>query len=133
MAIKSSPRYAILLLSVHTIVATVVCLTAIPQLTRLALLLLITLSLFYYLARDFFLLLPNSWCEVSLVPDGHLVVTMNNSELSFSFTNQTIVSPYFVLLCVRLEGHRLPISRAIFPDALAADVFRELCVHLKFA
>lgn len=133
MAIKPSPRFAALLLFIHAAVATVVYLTSIPLPARLALLLLITLSMFYHLARDVFLLLPNSWREVTLDPGKQSVVTRDGSRFPFRIANKTIVSPYFIVLRVSLEGHRLPASRVIFPDALDTGEFRELCVRLKFA
>lgn len=107
------------------------CLTAISLSSRLALLLLITLSLLYHLARDAFLLLPNSWCEVTLVPGEQAIITRDGSRFPFRIAEKTFVNPYFVLLRVSMEG--LPqASRAIFPDALAAGEFRALCVRLKF-
>lgn len=132
MAIKPSPRFAISLLFIHAAVATVVYLTGIPLSARLALLLLVTLSLFYHLARDVLLLLPNSWREVTLDPGKQSVVTRDGSRSPFRIANKTIVSPYFIVLRVSLEGHRLPASRVIFPDALATGEFRELCVRLRF-
>ena len=161
MAIKPSPRLAVLLLLFHAMVATVVYATMLPPAARLAMLIPILLSLFYYLARDALLLFPDSWREVSfenhphpnLLPeeDGTIasspasgrglrrglgsvsVVTRDGSGFSGQISNKTAVSPYFVVLRVRLEGHRLPVFRTIFPDALDTGAFRELCVHLKFA
>lgn len=133
MAIKPSPRFAVLLLFMHMTVATVVYLTDITLPTRLALLLLTTLSLFYHLARDVFLILPNSWCEVSLLSGSQSVVTRDGSRIPFRIANKTIVSPHFILLHASLEGHHLPSSRVIFPDALDTGVFRELCVRLRFS
>jgi len=133
MAIKPSPRFAAFLLFMHTTAAIVVYLTSIPLEARLVLLLLITLSVFYHLARDVLLLLPNSWHEVMLAPGNQFVVTRDGSRFPFRVADKTIVSPYFVVLRVSLEGRRLPASRVIFPDALTTGVFRELCVRLKFA
>lgn len=132
MAIKPSPRFAALLLFMHATAASVVYLTAIPLSARLALLLLVSLSLLYFLARDVLLLLPDSWSEVWLVPGSQLIVTRDGSRLSLRISDQTFVSPYFVVLRASLEGHYLPASRVVFPDALAAGEFRELCVRLKF-
>ena len=133
MAIKPSPIFAVLLLFMHTAAAIVVYLTAIPLPATLALFLLITLSLIYHLARDVLLLLPNSWREVTLVPGGLSVVARDGSSFFGQAANKTTVSPYFVVLRVRLEGHRLLVTRVIFPDALEAGAFRKLCVQLKFS
>jgi hypothetical protein len=133
MAVNPSPIFALLLLSMRTTAATVVYLTAIPLPVTLALLVLIVLSLIYHLSRDVLLLFPNSWCEVALVPGGLSVVTRDGAGFLGHLENKTIVSPYFIVLRVRLEGRRLPVTRVIFPDALGAGGFRELCVQLKFS
>jgi len=132
MVVKRSQKFAVLLLSIHMTAAAVVSLTAIPLPATLALLALIALSLIYHLSRDVFLLLPDSWCEVALVPGGLSVVTQAGAGFLGQFENNATVSPYFVVLRVRPEGHRLPVTRVIFPDALDPDAFRELCVQLKF-
>ena len=132
--VKPSLRFALSLLVLHMLAATVVFMTAMPLLVKLVILLLIALSLIYYLAVRTFvlLLLPSSWREISLSPDGLSVIARDGSDFLGKVTSNTVVSPYFVVLCVRLEGHRLLTSRVIFPDALSADAFRELCVRLKF-
>jgi hypothetical protein len=61
------------------------------------------------------------------------VVTRDGSGFSGQVSSKTTVSPYFIVLRVRLDGHRLPVFRTIFPDALDKCAFRELRVHLKFA
>ena len=133
MTIKPSPRLALLLLLFHAIVATVVSMTAMPVAARLAMLALILLSLVYYLARDVLLLFPDSWREVAFDQGGVSVVTKDGSSLSGQAASNTMFSPLFAVLRIRVEGHRLPVSRTIFPDALDAGAFRELSVHLRFS
>jgi len=132
MAIKPSRFFIMLLLLLHTITAVVVYVTDVPPMIRLAMFLLILLSLFYHLARDALLLLPNSWSEISLDRGSVAVVTQDGSHFDGMVTGRSIVSPYFVVLCVKLKG-RLTVSRIVFPDALGAGEFRELCVRLRFA
>lgn len=132
MAIKPSPRLAMLLLLFHAIVATVVSMTVMPPAARLAILMLILLSLIYYLARDVLLLFPDSWREIAFDQGGVSVVTRDGSSLFGQVANNTTVSPYFAVLRVRVEGYRLPVFRTIFPDALDAGAFRELSVRLRF-
>ena len=122
-----------LLLLFHAIVATVVSMTVMPLAARLAILMLILLSLIYYLARDVLLLFPDSWREIAFDQGGVSVVIRDGSSLFGQVANNTTVSPYFAVLRVRVEGYRLPVSRAIFPDALGTGAFRELSVHLRFS
>jgi hypothetical protein len=130
--VKPSLRFVVLLILLHVIVTIVVCVTAMPLPVKLVMSLLIFLSLFYYLARDVLLLLPHSWRGISLNQNSVTVIARDGSSLLGQVANNTVVSPYFVVLRVRLEGHRLLVSRVIFPDALSADEFRELCVRLRF-
>ena len=132
MAIKPSPRLALLLLLFHTIVATVASMTVMPLAARLAMLMLILLSLIYYLARDVLLLFPDSWREIAFDQGSVSLVTRDGSVFSGQVSGKTTISPYFAVLRIRPEGHRLPVSRTIFPDALDAGAFRELSVLLKF-
>lgn len=133
MEIKFSQRFAMLLLLLHSMAAAAVYMIATPLPARLAMLFLVLLSLTYYLARDVLLLLPYSWCEISLDQGTLEVVTRDGSKLIGQCKNESTVSSYFVLLHVKLEDHRLPVSRVIFPDAMSSDKFRELCVRLRFA
>jgi hypothetical protein len=133
MAIKPSRHFASLLLFLHTAAAITVYATALPPAARLTVILLIALSLFYYLSRDVFLLLPDSWHEISFDQGSVSIVARDGSSLLAEVTNMTIVSPYCIIFRVRVERYRLLVSRVIFPDALSAGEFRELCVRLKFA
>lgn len=133
MAIKPSAHFATALLLSHAIAASVVYMTAIPWAARLAVFLLIALSLSYHLARDAFLIFPGSWREISLDQSSVSVVARDGSRLIGLVAGKTIVSPYFVLLRIRPEGRYWPVSRIIFPDAMDENTFRELRVRLKFS
>jgi len=104
MAIKPSPRLALLLLLSHALAATVVYATMMPPAATLALLIPILLSLFYYLARDALLLFPDSWREISFDQERVSVVTRDGTGFSGEIANGTVVSPSFAVLRVRLEG-----------------------------
>ena len=132
MAIKHSMRYGLSLLLLHMLTAITVYATVVPAAVSLALILLVMLNLFYYLARDVFISLSDSWREISLDQGGVSVTIRNGSDFYAQVANTTFISPYFVVLRVRLAGHRMLVSRVIFSDALSLDEFRELCVCLKF-
>jgi len=131
MAIKSSLIFAALLLFMHAAAAASVYLTSITLPVKLALFLLITFSLVYHLARDVLLLLPESWCGVTHVTGSLSIATRDGKGCIGQLENRIVVSPYFIVLRVRVEGRRLPVSRVIFPDAMEAGIFRKLCVQLK--
>ncbi|MDO8813728.1 MAG: hypothetical protein Q7J38_17115 [Gallionella sp.] len=121
-----------LLLLFHLIAAMVVYATAMPLVGRLAVILIVLLSLFYYLARDVLLILPGSWCDIALDKSNTSVVFRDGANYHGKIGNKTIVSPHFVVLRIRFDNHRLPVSRVIFPDALGTGAFRDLCVRLKY-
>jgi len=95
-------------------------------------LILILLSLLFYLTRDVLLLFPGSWREISFDQGSISIVTRDGSALSGQIISSTTVSPYFAVLRVMLQGRRLSASWTVFPDSLDAGQFRELCVYLKF-
>jgi len=132
MELKPSPSFAVLLLLMHILVALAVFLAEMPLPAKLWLFLLITISLIFHLARDVLLLLPNSWCDVSLIPGMQLVTTRDGLRRNIANVGISMVSPYFVVLTIGMEGKYLPSSRVIFPDALAPGEYRKLCVLLKF-
>ena len=132
-SVKPSLRFAVLLLLLHMLTTAVVYVTAMPWSARLAVLMLVILSLIYYLARDVLLLLGDSWREISLDQKDVSVVTRDGTSFLGQVANNSFVSPYIVVLCVKLEGRHLPVCRVIFPDAISAGAFRELCIYLKFA
>lgn len=121
-----------LLLLSHAMVASVVYATLMPPVFKLAMLTWILFSLFFYLARDALLLLPGSWRDISIDQGSVSVVTHRGSDLSGQIIGSTMVSPYFAVVRVMLQGHRVPVSRAIFPDSLDTGEYRELCVRLRF-
>ena len=133
MAIRPSLRLALLLLWFHLMAAIAVYLTTMPLAAKLVVLVTISSSLVYRLLRDVLLLLPHSCREILLDQNSVSIAIRNGSLIQGSMVNNTVVSPFFVLLRTKVEGYLMPISFVIFPDALGAGAFRELCVHLRFA
>lgn len=131
MAIKPSPRFAVLLLLSHLMAACAVYVSAGPPWVSLLLFLLILLSLSWHLARDALLLLPVSWRSLSIESGEAVVVVRDASVLSGRVARSSVVSPYFIVLRISLPEKRMPVARVIFPDALEDEAYRELCVRLK--
>ena len=132
-SVKFSLHLALSLLALHMMAMVVVFVVALPWQVKLAMFMLVILSLAYHLARDVLLLLPESWCDISLDRKNATVVTNDGTVLTGHVADRTFVSPYFVVLCVKPEDRRLLVSRVIFPDAISAGAFREFCVHLRYA
>ncbi len=103
-----------------------------PLAIRSALWLLIALSFWHYLLRDALLLAADSWRDLTLEQDRVSVTCRDGSRFNGQVADETVVSPYLVVLCLQVEGRRVPVVRVIFPDAMRAGEFRELCIRLKF-
>jgi hypothetical protein len=133
MTIKFSPRFCLLLMLMHMAAAITVYATAVPFAFKVTAILLVALSLFYYLARDVFISFSVSWHEIVLGQDSVQVAVRDGSSFIGQVTNTTIVSPYCIVFRVRKGRRHLLVSRAIFPDSVSPGEFRELCVGLRFA
>lgn len=134
MAIHPSPRLLVLLLLSHLIAVLALCVSTMPPLVRLILLLPVLASLTFHLARDALLRLPASWCSLSVGEGGAAtIVARDGSVLIGQVADGSVVTPWFVVLRIRPEGKRRSAARVIFPDALGSDAFRELCVRLRYA
>lgn len=132
MVIKPSVHLAMLLLLSHTVTTVVVYVTAMPQPAKFSIIVLILLNLFQCLARDVLLLFPRSWREIFCIAGGLSVAERNGSHFNGQVSVKTVVSPYFIVLDVCLEGGLLPAFHVVFPDAVGRDMFREFCVRLRF-
>lgn len=132
MTIKFSPRFCLLLMLMHMAAAITVYATEVPFACKVTAILLVALSLIYYLARDVFISFSASWHEIALEQDIVQVTVRDGGGFSGQVTNTTIVSPYCIVLRVGQGRHHLLVSRAIFPDSASPGEFRELCVGLKF-
>lgn len=63
-SVKFSLHFALSLLALHMMAMVVVFVVALPWQVKLAMFMLVILSLAYHLARDVLLLLPESWCDI---------------------------------------------------------------------
>ncbi|OGT24518.1 MAG: hypothetical protein A2342_01555 [Gallionellales bacterium RIFOXYB12_FULL_54_9] len=130
--LRPSRIFFLLLLLLYVMLFVVVSLTALVLWSRILLNVLIILSFIYHLTLDVLLLRRASW--ISLVLDeNRLVVGLRGKDaLSGELAPRTVITPYAIVICVRLEHVKLPICRVIFCDALNKEDFRLLRVRLKY-
>ncbi len=79
-ALQPSLRLAAVLLLSHLAAAALLAVTAMPWPARLAILMLISLSLAYHMARDVLLLLDDSWCGIELDSGGVSIVASDGQR-----------------------------------------------------
>jgi hypothetical protein len=89
-------------------------------------------SVIYYLTRDVAMRFPFSWREILLSQSEVTVVTQNGSKLTGRVFDTSLVSDYFVILRIKPEGRYFATARIIFRDAISSEMFRQLCVCLRF-
>lgn len=130
--LQPSMRFAVWLLLLHVAASVIMYRLPLSLPVKLMAMLLIFLSLIYYLLRDALLFFPDSWCEIALIQNNISVVDRRGSGFLGQVENKTIVSPHVIVLWVRPEGRRIPVARVLFPDAMSAETFRDFCVRLKF-
>lgn len=129
-AIKPSRIYIFLLFAVHLLAVIAVYLTNLPLWVRVCLALLVLLNLSHQLYLH--LSARQAWRSLVLDQRRVFVGTQGGMRLTGQVAPRSVVIPFCVVLCVRLDGHRLPVCQVIFRDAMQADAFRELRVRLRF-
>ena len=90
-------------------------------------------SLAYYLRRDACLSLSSSCVALRVEGEYVVLTTHGGNELVGQLLRDSVVSPAVVVLNVLPQGARFSRSVVIFPDAIAAEAFRELRVVLRWA
>jgi hypothetical protein len=132
LTIKSSVLFVLLLSVLYVLLVATLCLTHLDIWVRLSILSLILLSFFHHLFLDALRLSPASWISLSL-NENHLVVGFRAGDvLSGVVMERSVITPWCVVLCARLEGRQLPACTVIFRDAMQPEAFRQLRVRLKY-
>jgi len=131
--LKPSPTFVLLLFGMHSLALVSVWLTHLETWLHLTLSLLILLSFYRALSRYALLRDESSWRSFSL-NQHHLVInTRSGEELGGEVMHRTVVTSHCIVLCVSVDGHKIPFGQVIFFDAMQAEAFRELRVSLKYA
>lgn len=125
--IQPSRTFVALLLAVHLLAMITISLTDLPVWARISIVLLIAASLIHHLRSK------QSWRSFTLDQRRVTVTTLGGSVLSGELAQQSVVIPYCVVLCARLDGARFIVCQVIFPDAMQKEAFRELRVRLRFS
>ncbi len=128
-ALKPSRTYALMLLAVHLAAAITIFLTNLPAWARICLVLLIAVSLLHQWHQY----MHASWQNFSLEQGRLRIMTRAGFEAMGTVLDRSVVIPFCVVLCAKLDGARLPVCQMIFKDALQKDAHRELRIRLKYA
>ncbi len=127
--LKPSRIYLRMLLFTHLALAVVIFLSHLPAWSRIGFVLVVAASLLH----QWHLHLHAGWQSFFLEQRNLRIRTQSGFEKMGMVLDRTVVIPFCVVLCARLEGARRPVCRLIFRDALSKDAHRELRVRLKFS
>lgn len=128
--LQASPIAQRVLLTSHAASLTIVWLTTLPNLIQIAISLLILFGLLHYRA----LLLQQSHSAFTLEADQTItLISPLGISQNGTIAHDTVVTPYFVLLRIKIETEHFTINLPIFYDALPADAFHQLRIRLKYA
>ncbi len=131
-SLSASRIFAILLLLIHGVSLATLAVLPVTAWLKWAGAAACLFSLSYYLRRDAWLSLSSS-CVAVRVEGGQVVLaTQGGRELAGQLQRDSVVTPYLVVLNVLPQGARFARSVVIFPDAIAAEAFRELRVILRW-
>ena len=109
-----------------------VCLLPISVMVRLSLLALLIASVIHILQAHALRRSPRAICKAVFEVDGDWVLTMQNEEsLGPCRLRSHFVHPWLVILQLRCQQCRWPISLVLVADACDVDVFRRLRARLS--
>ena len=131
-SLNPSRSFAALLLLVHGLTIAAVAMLPVPVWLRWVVAACLLCSLVYYLRRDAWLSLSTSCVALSLEGEHVVFTTRSGDELAGRLQRDSVVSPALVVVNVLPQGARFSRSVVIFPDAIAAESFRELRVALRW-
>lgn len=130
--IRPSKVFSILLILLYLFAIQSVLLVSFPRYLQLALCGVLFLSLLQQLFQHVFLRAQSSWRSFAITERQLTLVTQDGTELNGEVMASSVVTPFCVFLSIRLEGQFLPVSQAIFFDAMDKEAFRALRVQLKY-
>ena len=130
---KSSYRVLVTLCLTHIVALSVVWLTDIGWLAGSLFTLAILLSLLIYLRHPIKLLPSRLVRDFSLAEDNITVFAGDEIAWAGKVLPQTVVTPYFVLLCAKSQQSGAKYHQLICSDALSEGEFRKLRTTLKFS
>jgi len=130
--LNPSKFFSVVLIFLHFLTIIALYFATLPELSKWLLVVLILFNLIYLLRRYVWLKSPASWQSFSLEQNRIVLKFHAGNECAGIVLRSAVCTPYGVILAVKLEGRKWPISQVIFCDAMRAESFRALRVHLRF-
>lgn len=129
--LRPSRHLATLLIAVHFLTLTVLCLLPLVWWAKWAMACCVGASLAYYLARDAYLRLPVSCVVLQFEAEHCLLTCKDGTTIKGVLLARSTVMP--CLLVLTLRSSRGSRSVLILPDAASQEALRELRVWLRWS
>ena len=104
----------------------------IPKLALALLFAVLGWSAIYFVLSNARLAFANSWVELILEEDRISLFNRKGEEKTGILLRNSLVTPYLVILNVKLFDHRRVRNLVVMPDSMDAESFRGLRVALKW-
>lgn len=130
---KPSYRLAIMLGLSHFAAAGILWPLMLPLGIKIIVIVMLIISLVYYLRQDALLAADNAVVVVELL-DGIqcMLITRSGESMACSILSSTFVAPYLTVLNLQPVGKFFVRSIVILPGAVDAEEFRQLRVWLRW-
>lgn len=114
----------------HVVVSAALIFSSFPL--RWLMLGILLLSSTYYLLRDAWLVLGESWVKFKL-DEGHVTLTNRaGGTVTGSLMRESVVTPHFVTLNVTGDNWRGRVRLLVMQDCMEENAFRQLRVMMKW-
>ena len=131
--LKPSRWLTVILSLAHGVAASLLWPLALSFVIKFVCVVLIVISLSYYLRKDALLSASNAVTVLKLSNDMQCTFTTRAGDsIPCAIQGDTFVTPYLTVLNLRPAGHWLKRSVVIVPDNIDAEAFRQLRVLLRW-
>jgi toxin CptA len=131
--LKSSLRLTIILSLAHLVAAGLLWPLALPFSIKVTVIVVLIISLIYYLRRDALLTAKDAVVVFELSDDMQCTLTKRSGEsIACTILGSTFVAPYLTVLNLKSAGKLFMRSVVIMPDGIDAEEFRCLRVWLRW-
>lgn len=130
---KPSYWLAAILSLVHLATASLLWLLTLPWGIKAIIVVILIISLIYYLKQDALLTANNAVVAFALSDEMQCIVTTKSGKsMACSVMSNTFVAPYLIVLNLKLTETFFACSVVILPDSIDVEEFRQLRVWLRW-
>jgi len=130
--LRPSRHLATVLTALHALAMFSVWVVPLPLWSRAVLLFVLLLSWGYFLCRDVYQLLPDSWVALRQEGQQMVVLTHSGEAVLGAIHPSSLASPLLIVLRILPQDRHWPRNVVLFSDSLEQETLRHLRVSLKW-